>query len=185
MVVNRYAFKVEIDRLSVLNSKDIEYKSYVLSDIGVIELLIAYRYKYDTYLFSDRGDGWSSPDALPFNEEMILTYATLDNYIEKCSFNEDQLKTLTMIEQGHNYEEIAEELKTTPSSIQGRLNTIYRRIVKENEWQWRKVVYTEKLELKNKRCIKCEEELPATHEFYSPYDKSSDGFFSYCKACRK
>lgn len=169
--------------LSVLNSKDIEFKSYVLSDIGVIELLIAYRYKYDTYLFSDRSDGWSSPDALPFNEEMILTYTSLDKLISNCNFSKDQRLSIKMIEQGYSYEEIANELKTSISSIKGRMRTIYKRIVTENEWCWRKSVYENRLDLKNKSCSKCKEELPATWEFYRHDSRNRDGFQSRCRKC--
>lgn len=166
------------------SNKDIEYRNYVLSDIKVIELLISYRYKYDDYLFAGRSDGWSSPDSLPFNEEMILTYTALDKYIDNCRFNESQIKMIQMIEQGYNYHEIAEVLNTTPSSIRGRLKTIYSKIVKENEWQWRKATYRNVLGLKSKKCSKCEEKLPATAEFYSSLSHSKDGFHSQCRNCK-
>lgn len=170
--------------MSVLNSKDIEYKSYVLSDMKVIELLISFRYKYDSYLFTGlTGSSLEVSGVLPLSEEMIITFASLDSYIEKCNFNEQQMKIIKLVEQGYNNQEIASMIGVNQSTIKGRLKTIYRRISKENEWQWRKSVYTNTLGLKSKRCSKCEEELPATPEFYRDDSRKKDGFQSRCRLC--
>ncbi|MGG0667684.1 hypothetical protein ABE073_04060 [Lederbergia citrisecunda] len=171
--------------MSVMNSKDIEYKSYVLSDIGVIELLIAYRHKYDEMIFMDNLNPMAVSGTGKVFEEGLVTYASLDSYIEKCKFNEQQLTMMKMIGDGYTYDEVAELLKLNKATITGRLQTIYKRIVKENEWQWRKSVYLNELGLKSKRCSKCEEELPATSEFYSDLPQTVDGFHSQCRRCKK
>lgn len=169
--------------MSVLNSKDIEYKSYVLSDIGVIELLIAYRYKYDESYYIDNSNPMAVNGVGKVFEEGIATYASLDSYIEKCNFSEEQLALIKMIGDGFTYDEIAELLGLNKTTITGRLQTIYKRIAKENQWQWRKSVYLNKLGLKSKRCSKCKEELPATVEFFRDDSRNKDGFQSRCRHC--
>ena len=168
-----------------VSSKDLEYKVYTLGDVGVIELLISYRYKYDDNLFLDDGIAMAVTGAARLNEEVIHTYASLDWYIEKCNFSREQLEMIRLIGEGYSHEEIAYELKLLTSTIAGRLRTIYKRILKENEWQWRKSVYMSKLELKSKQCSKCKGELPATVEFYRDDNRNKDGFQSRCRDCEK
>lgn len=169
----------------MLNSKDMEYRVYTLGDIGVIELLIAFRYKYDEAFYHERVNPIAVSGTGKVFQEGLVTYVPLDEYIENCNFNEQQLEMIEMIGNGYNYDEIAEKLDIHPTVIKSRFKTIYKRIYKENEREWRKSVYFHKLGLKNKMCSKCKEELPATVEFYSDNDYSKDGFHSVCKDCRK
>lgn len=161
-----------------------EYQSYTLSDVGVIELLIAYRYKYDDNLFRDCLNPIAVSGIGKVFEEGLVTYASLDDYIKKCKFNEQQLEMIRLIGEGYTHEEIAVLVGLRHSTINGRFQTIYKRIVKENEWQWRKSVYLNRLDLKSKRCSKCSEELPATPEFYSDLLQTKDGFHSQCRKCK-
>ena len=169
-----------------LHSKELLYKNMFLSDIEVVQLLIEYRYKYDgnfqitpNNMFSEAGE------ITQVNHEAIVTYASLDNLINSCNFNKEQLKIIEMIEQGNELKEIANELGFSHSkNVRKRLNTILKDIVQMNDREWRKVVYVDKLELKTKRCSKCKEDLPATDEFFSPSNQNSDGYFNYCKQCR-
>lgn len=169
-----------------VSGKDIEYRHYTLGDVKVIELLLSLRYKYDDYFFMNQDNPFSfdAAEILPFHEELLTTYMTLDGYIEKCKFNSNQLQLLDLIGLEHTHEEIAKELRVKTSTIKGRLITIYRRIKKENDWQWRKYFYTNKLRLKTKTCSRCKEKLPGTEEFYSDYSRSKDGFHSQCRGCR-
>lgn len=167
-----------------MNSKDLEYKAYSLSDIYVVELLISYRYKYDDYMFLKAENNPIAANDKGISEEVMLTYIALDEYIKKCNFNEQQLTMIKMIGEGYSHKEIAEELNLKLSVISGRLKTIYKKIVRENEWQWRKFVYTSKLGLKTKTCSKCNEDLPAVREFYSDLETTKDGFHSQCKKCK-
>jgi DNA-binding NarL/FixJ family response regulator len=170
--------------LSVVSSKDIEYKVYTLGDVGVIELLLLYRYKYDENLFLDANvPSMVVSGTGRVNEEVIVTYATLDEYIRLCEFSDLQTKMIKLIGEGFSYEEIAEILKLRLSTISGRLKTIYKRIVKENDWQWKKCVYLNELGLRSKRCSKCEKELPGTVEFYYVKEDTEDGFHNFCKKC--
>jgi len=171
--------------LGLESGKDVEYKLYTLGDVGVIELLISYRYKYDENLFLDDSIAMAVTGAARLNEEVIVTYATLDQTIKKCKFSKQQMDMMRLIGEGYSYEEIAFEMKIHLSVIAGRLNTIYKRISKENEWQWRKCMYTDKLDLKTKQCSKCKEELPGTDEFYRQHTITKDGFQSQCRKCEK
>lgn len=167
------------------SGKDVEYKVYTLGDIGVIELLISYRYKYDENLFlGDNTVPMAVSGAARLNEEVIATYATLDETIKKCKFSEQQLEMMRLIGEGYSYTEIASSMAIGKSNVSGRLKTMYKRIHKENEWLWRKSIYVDKLGLKIKQCSKCEEELPATSEFYSDLDRAKDGFHSQCRKCK-
>lgn len=167
----------------MLSNKDIEYMNYTLGDIGVIELLLSYRYKYDDYLFIENANTMSVDGAIPFHEELLLTYASLDQYIKQCKLNEVQLKILDLIQQGYYQEEIADILGLRYSTIDGRLQTIYKKIILENERQWRKVMYSDTLGLKSKICSKCKEELPAVSEFFRDDSRSKSGLQSRCKKC--
>lgn len=191
-----------------LSNKDIQYIPFVLNDIGVIELLISYRSKYDDNLFLSQGIGtFGVVGAHRINEEVITTYVALDELIEQCKFNEVQLRIIELVQFGYENGEIGiailneypgeftnkekdnevknlDETETLEARlVKKRLNTIYKKIKKENDQQWRKVNYINRLELKTKNCTKCKEELPATDEFYA-FDNTNNRYKSSCKKCR-
>lgn len=167
----------------MFNSKDMEYMVYTLGDIGVIELLIAFRYKYDESLYHERINPIAVSGAGKVFQEGLVTYSSLNEYIDNCNFTEQQLKLIEMIGDGYTYEEISEKLVIHPTVVKGRLKTIYKRILKENEREWRKSIYFHKLGLKSKVCSKCKEELPATVEFYRDDSRNKDGLQSRCRSC--
>lgn len=168
-------------------NKDIEFESYTLSDIGVIELLIKYRYKYDENFYLNFESSLMTVNGVsPINEEVIVTYVSLDQYIKQCKFNATQLKMIEMIGNGYTNEEIAKANGMLKTTVAKRLQTIYRKIKKQNDWEWRKVSLLEKLELKGKECSKCKESLPATDEFYrARKDNKGDGFYNKCRKCEE
>lgn len=84
---------------------------------------------------------------------------------------------------GYSVEEIAEMDGQTVRNINGILNSICKAISNEEERQWRIWSYTHKLELKSKKCSRCEEELPATDEFFGADDRNKEGFQGICKKC--
>lgn len=168
----------------MLSQKNIEYTQFVLSDMKVIELLLRYRYKYDEYWLDDCTSTWDDLNGnMFFNEEAIITYQDLDKLIEQCNFNKTQRKMIKMLEQGYGQGEIARLLGMQPSKIRGRLKTIFKRIKQQNDWNWRKVVYKNKIGLKTQQCITCKEELPATEEFFYIREDNDNGFHSKCKRC--
>lgn len=170
-----------------LYGKGLFYKSLNLSDVNVIRLLIEFRYKYDTYLYSETDNHYNvAGEVQGINEEMLLMYVALDETIKQCKFDEEQLKIIKMYEHGYIYKEIANELGLDDTeNIRKRLNTICKEIAKQNLWNWRKVAYVEALELKTKCCSKCKEKLPATDEFFRADSRNSTGLQSQCRTCEK
>ena len=170
-----------------LYGKEILYKNMFLSDIEVVQLLIEYRYKYDgNFKITPNNMFYEAGEITPVNHEAIVTYASLDNLIQKCNFNKEQLRIIEMIEQGNELKEIAIDLGYLHSkNIRKRINTILKAVVQMNDRDWRRVTYTEKLELKAKKCSKCKENLPATDEFFRPHTITKDGYQSQCKICEK
>ena len=167
-----------------ITNRDIMFQPFVLNDIGVVELLIEFRYKYDDNLFLGGGSALDVTGASSLNQEVVATYLSLDKLIKDCGFSEQQLLLIKMVEQGYTHREIGEATNIDFQNVKKALKTVYKAIVKENERQWRKVVYTNTLALKTKKCTKCEEELPATDEFFQSRSKIvGDGFYNICKNC--
>ncbi|MFJ8460909.1 hypothetical protein ACIQ57_17460 [Lysinibacillus xylanilyticus] len=167
-----------------ITKKDLVLQPFVLNDISVVELLIEYRYKYDDNLFLENGSMFYVTGVKSINQEVVATYVSLDRLIKLCNFTEQQLLLIKMTEQGYTHREIGEAIKMDNQNVSKALKTVYKAIVKENERQWRRVVYTSTLGLKTKKCNKCEEHLPATNEFYSDNKSAKDGLHSICKKCR-
>lgn len=169
--------------MSNTTNRDYLFVPFTLNDINVVELLIEFRYKYDDNLFLESSSIMDVTGTKAINQEVVATYASLDETIRKCNFSEQQIKMIKMVEQGYTQEEISSEFKIG-NNVSKLMKTIYKAIVKENERQWRKVNYISKLGLKAKTCSKCKEDLPATNEFYSDNISSKDGLHSVCKKCR-
>ena len=160
------------------------FQPFVMNDIGVVELLIEYRYKYDDNLFLGGGSSLDVTGVKSINQEVVATYASLDRLITLCGFTEQQLLLIKMVEQGYTHREIGEVVGIENQNVNKALKTVYKAIVKENERQWRRVIYTSKLGLKTKKCTKCMEHLPATDEFYH-FDSSKNLYKPHCIKCRK
>ena len=167
-----------------ITNKDLMFQPFALNDIGVIELLIEYRYKYDDNLFLGGGSSLDVTGVKAVNQEVVATYASLERLIKQCGFTQQQLLLIKMVEQGYTHREIGEAIGIDNQNVKKALKTVYKAIVKENERQWRRVVYTSTLGLKTKKCNKCEEHLPATNEFFSDNKTAKDGLHSICKKCR-
>ena len=169
--------------MSHISNRDYMFQPFVLNDIGVVELLIEYRYKYDDNLFLAGSNALDVTGVKAINQEVVATYASLDMLINKCGFSEQQSLLIKMVEQGYTHREIGQVANIDQNNVKRTLKTIYKAIIKENERQWRKVVYTHTLGLKTKKCNKCEEELPATDEFFN-FDNTNNRFKASCKKCR-
>ena len=168
--------------MSNTTNRDYLFVPFTLNDINVVELLIEFRYKYDDNLFLENGSIMDVTGTKAINQEVVATYASLDSTIEKCKFSEQQINMIKMVEQGYTQEEISNEFKIG-NNVSKLMKTIYKAIVKENERQWRKVHYTRTLGLKTVGCSKCNEQLPATDEFFN-YDSTNSRYKSSCKKCR-
>ncbi|MCK1987287.1 hypothetical protein MPH48_04120 [Lysinibacillus fusiformis] len=162
-------------------SKDTKYNQLVLSDITVIKELLTFRGSIDDTSFNQ---GACATNSLKMNTDVISLFADLDKLIKK-SLNEEQIKLLSYITKDYSNYTIAKILGIPVKTIGSRFNTICLKIKQENDRQWRKVTYINKLRLKTKICSKCREFLPATDEFFSLNNSSKDLFHSQCKKCKK
>ncbi|MFJ7696834.1 hypothetical protein [Lysinibacillus fusiformis] len=162
-------------------SKDTKYNQLVLSDITVIKELLTFRGSIDDTSFNQ---GACATNSLKMNTDVISLFADLDELIKK-SLNEEQIKLLSYITKDYSNYTIAKILGIPVKTIGSRFNTICLKIKQENDRQWRKVTYINKLRLKTKICSKCREFLPATDEFFSLNSSSKDLFHSQCKKCKK
>jgi len=162
-------------------SKDTKYNQLVLSDITVIKELLTFRGSIDDTSFNQ---GACATNSLKMNTDVISLFVDLDELIKK-SLNDEQIKLLSYITKDYSNYTIAKILGIPVKTIGSRLNTICLKIKQENDRQWRKVTYINKLRLKTKKCSKCHDILPATDEFFSLNSSSKDLFHSQCKKCKK
>lgn len=162
-------------------SKDTKYKQLVLSDLTVIKELLTFRGTIDD---TNLNQGACATNSLKMNTDVISLFADLDGLIKK-SLNEEQIKLLAYITKDYSYYSIGKILGIPVKTVGSRFNTICLKIKQENDRQWRKTVYINKLKLITKRCSKCNEVLPATDEFFSLNSSSKDHFHSQCKKCKK
>ncbi|MGE7916534.1 hypothetical protein [Lysinibacillus xylanilyticus] len=162
-------------------SKDTKFKQLVLSDVTVIKELLTFRGSIDDTHFNQ---GVCATNSLKMNTDVISLFADLDGLIKK-SLNEEQIKLLNYIAKDFSYYTIGKILGIPVKTVGSRFNTICLRIKHENDRQWRKVTYINKLKLKTKRCSKCKDILPATDEFFSLNSSSKDLLHSQCKKCKK
>lgn len=171
-----------------LYSSNLKYNVYSLSDIDVVELLLRFRYKYDPYLYLQANNNFTQAgDIEPLNAEAIALFQDLDKLIESAKLTDYQLRLVRLVQDGYTLEQMAEIMDSASKTIiSRRLKAIYKKLVEKNLWDWRKVTYTNVLELKNKKCSKCKENLPATAEFFrGRSDNKGDGFYNNCKKCEE
>lgn len=180
--MNLAGIKIRVDD----SSNSLFFKDFTLSDINAIKLLIQYRYKYDSYLYSEKNLFYGEAGEIQsMNEEIILTYISLDQTIVECNFSPEQLKLIGLYEHGFTIREMVNELGLgSDKYIRKKFNTICNQIIKQNLWNWRKTHYTHTLKLKSKKCSKCKEFLPAMDEFFTTKNDTQDGFHPYCRKCK-
>lgn len=124
-------------------------------------------------------------DIVDFNTELICTYITLDELIEKCNFNEKQKLILEFYQEGLTEKDIANELDDVQQNINSMINTCITKIAKQNQEDWLKnFIYWDKKKINEnwKQCSKCEKWKPES-EFYRD-ERSKNGFRSECKKCK-
>lgn len=161
--------------------KDTKYSQLVLSDVIVIKELLTFRGSIDDASFNQ---GACATNSLKLNTEVISLFADLDELIKK-TLKKDQIKLLHYIAQDYSYYTIGKILGIPVKTVGSKFNTICLQIKQENDRQWRKATYINKLHLKTKSCSKCKDILPATDEFFSVNNSSRDLLHSQCKKCKK
>lgn len=108
----------------------------------------------------------------------------LNNLINKCNFKNDDLKIIELWRNSDlTLEDIGEELSVSQPSITQKFNTIIKKITQQYEILLEDWLYLNYRKGTYKKCSKCGE-----IKLVSRFDikkSSKDGFFPYCKKCRK
>lgn len=122
-----------------------------------------------------------------FNTELIVTYATLDQLIEKSKITGKQKFVVDKLIEGYTEDDIAKELNQTVVNI-NLLFTIACLNIKESNddsWLYDNIYLNYKKVIFNyKKCTKCKKYKPAIKEFFSPDTRNKDGLYGKCRNCR-
>lgn len=113
-------------------------------------------------------------------------------YIKKSNFNEELTLILKMKMQKINNKIIAEKInnKFNTKYNENYISTIFtKRIIKEITKQakmhYQLIEYITIGKTIFKKCSMCGQWLPRSNTYYNKRTSTSDGFFSYCKNCKK
>ena len=165
-----------------------EWGNVVLTDVDTIKGLIKFRNKFDVMynLNSSIPVDIDITDASQFSEEVLCLYITLDKLINDCNFNLKQIEILKLYMDGYTEEDIGEIINTTQQNVFGIINSMCKKIKKENDNSryidnvtWNYIVPKNGF----KKCSKCKEVLPLEIRFFGKDERNLDGFKSYCKKC--
>jgi len=108
------------------------FRRLSFSDVDAIEGLIVHRSNLDEF-YNIKQDGLSASfgfagDVTHMNEEIIVTYITLDDYIGKVIGNKFELDVISMYQDGYSSKEIAICLKISKKEVENILKNIVTRI---------------------------------------------------------
>lgn len=162
-----------------------DFKNLSLSDINVVRWLVQYRDKIDFY-YGERAETFydNASNSKELNQELINTYAYLDELIDKCNFKEEQLALLKLLFLGYSFKDIEDTTKeTTSRTIKRRFNSICKSIADMNDRVWKIYIHKQYLDTELRKCSKCNEELPLTESLFGKDKRNISGFKSYCKKC--
>ncbi|GIP32612.1 hypothetical protein [Paenibacillus sp. J2TS4] len=121
------------------------------------------------------------------NQEILCLYVDLDHLIRRCKFNELQEDILNLLQDGRPEETIAQKWNKDVSQIYRVLETICKKIKKQNDQEWKyDYLYLNYLTVQweYKKCSRCGTMKPMHPEFFSPDSSKASRFKSICKACR-
>ena len=163
---------------------EVSWYNVNFSDVDSVKGLLRLRSEFDILQDGSNRMGLASNvDLINQLEEITCTYIWLDDIIQKVGFNTYQLNILNKYMHGYTVKDLASVYHTTRRNMDKIITNICNNITKEAERQWRKWIYTKKLQLKTKRCSYCQEDLPATEEFFGNDISRKDGFAHRCKKC--
>lgn len=163
-----------------------EWEKITFSDIEAIRGLIRFRTRFDLLFERHQYDIVdASTDLSGYEEGILCTYVDLDNLINKVRLNEIQNEVLKLYMRGYDEVDIAEELDIKEVTVDSTINTVCKKIVKENYEQWKSWIYWDKKRVTSnyKKCSKCGEMLPETDDYFSPKIDGKNGFQAFCKEC--
>ena len=115
------------------------------------------------------------------NQEIIATYAILDNLIEESNLNQKQEKLLDYLQicSFSDIEEISNGEYKERSSRK-IFDTICQKIVNINNMMWKEYVHRKYLDTPFFICISCGKNKPLIETFYR---KRGNRFYNICRIC--
>lgn len=126
------------------------------------------------------------------NEMITLMLDYLDYYIRECHFSDELMLILEMKMKGETNKKIIDALmlKHSIKYQENYISTIFTKriigiIAEQAQKHYKMIEYI--LMGKNvfKRCSVCKKLLPRNTDYFNKRTSTSDGFFSYCKECKR
>lgn len=125
-----------------LYKKEREYENLNLSDKEVVKYLILFRNKLDTtYDVGMNININQAGEFFDFNQELIVLYASLDDTIKQCEFDEKYIKFLDLIFIGNSIMDIVNHYNLPKKTAYRMLEKIVDDIVEQNGYNWKRCIY--------------------------------------------
>lgn len=119
----------------------------------------------------------------PLTNEMGMLTFDLQNLINQCDLNEDELKTLTLYrDEDFTLDKIANEIGENRDNVRMKIEKIANRVIKKYNDQYIDWLYLNCLKGTYKTCPLCGE-IKLVQQFGKDSTKK-DGYHLYCKTCR-
>lgn len=121
-----------------IHKKERDYQGLSFSNYESVKYLILYRYKNDAnYNSSQNLNVNQAGDFFDFNEELIVTYASLDAILKNITMKEKDEVFLDLIFKGYEISDIIEIYKYPRKTAYRILDRIINKIINENLHNWR------------------------------------------------
>jgi hypothetical protein len=127
--------------------KEKEYRHLTLSDANVVRYLIENRSQLDvTYGANASIDIHAAGDAMEFNVELIVLYASLDTILERTNLKEKERIFIGLLFDGHTVRDIIalKEHDYKRMTAYRILDRAVRKVVELNREDWKKVMQAKK-----------------------------------------
>ena len=176
-----------------------EWESLTLGEPETIKELIINRSLLDSMvnIRNLQGNSIETAENKPFIELVEVLYLDLDNLIEQCKFNKEQLFIIKKLEEGYGYNKsgkydftwLRDKLgKKYNKEIDSLFKNICKRISEKNLYNWKETLETSglvKTKDKFKQCTICKSFKRMNPKEFHKEPKGKDGFKNTCKECVK
>lgn len=170
-----------------VHKAEYQFERISFSDTECIKGLIKHRWMIDEYIGIEMNSNiFEASDVKPLNQELIVTYITLDDLLSKCELNVKQKFLIDRLFSGYSERDLADMLQQEVSTVDRALDVICKRVKNINDQSWKHdYIYLnyKRVEWNYKKCSRCGGYFPQTREFFSPDKRKKDGLYSNCKAC--
>lgn len=162
---------------------DIDFKNIDFSNEKMIELLIITKDINTEILDIPTLNGLNSVNQ-SLKDDIFDTYSYLDELIDSCKFNEEQVKLISYLAKGYRPKHLTDIFKCDSRTIKRKIVKICNSIKSENDTLIELFEY-KKNNKQTKVCSKCNKELPLSVDYFYSDKKGKDGYRNKCKKCSK